>query len=666
MNTKEPDEIKIKELISLFDKKNFDVVIELSNKLLEDYPNSILINNILGVVYTELKNYNFAKNLFIKVVNLNPQYTDGYYNLANILNILGDEKKAIENYNKVLKLDNNYFKAYNNLGNIYRKKDLNKKAIEYYIATLEINLNYKIAYYNLAGALQFYIINLENKYINKYINKYLLFLLKEKIIVRPNSISTNIINSLFFNTDLKNNLTLIKDQNTQKDLNYIIESLNKNHLLLQFMKVCPIPDYYIENKFIVLRKIILDEIYKSNFEKIYINFLISLSMQCYLNEYIYEQSKDEVDKIKKINKRINNSLKKNKKVSDLEILCMSCYKSLNEFSWSNKIIPSNQLKEIFELHIDNSDLEKKLSKNIKSISTTKNKVSLKVKNQYEENPYPRWTNLGLSVEPKNIIQIANDSNLNLDLIKIKFSKVPEILIAGCGTGQHAITTASKYKNAKILALDLSFNSLSYAKRKAIELKIQNIDFIQGDLLDIESLDRKFDLIEVVGVLHHMEDPFNGWKTLTRCMNDNALMLVGLYSDRARQHISKIRERIKDLKLQSNFENIVEFRKDLLKNSNTKWNDIKTSPDFYTVSGVRDLLFHVQECRFTIHKIREHLNRLELIFLGFEDKLVKEKFKQVYNNNYDLYDLDKWETFELKNPRIFAGMYQFWCMKSKKK
>ena len=54
--------------------------------------------------------------------------------------------------------------------------------------------------------------------------------------------------------------------------------------------------------------------------------------------------------------------------------------------------------------------------------------------------------------------------------------------------------------------------------------------------------------------------------------------------------------------------------------------------------------------------------MKLIFLGFEDKLVKEKFKKIYNNENDLYNLNKWETFEDNNPRIFAGMYQFWCQK----
>ena len=78
MNPIEPSEIKIKELISLFDKKNFGELLKLSNELLHEFPKSILLQNIQGVVHTELKNYKLAKNLFIKVLNLSPKYTDGY------------------------------------------------------------------------------------------------------------------------------------------------------------------------------------------------------------------------------------------------------------------------------------------------------------------------------------------------------------------------------------------------------------------------------------------------------------------------------------------------------------------------------------------------------------------------------------------------------------
>ena len=160
----------------------------------------------------------------------------------------------------------------------------------------------------------------------------------------------------------------------------------------------------------------------------------------------------------------------------------------------------------------------------------------------------------------------------------------------------------------------------------------------------------------------MDNPFKGLKILPSCLNKQTLMLIGLYSEKARKHIIQIRNKINDLKLEHNYKNIIKFRKDLIESNNDQLNDIISSPDFYTVSGVRDLLFHVQEHRFTISKIKEYLDKLGLIFLGFEDQLVKENFKKIYSNKIDLYNLDKWEEYEKNNPRIFAGMYQFWCKK----
>ena len=72
--------------------------------------------------------------------------------------------------------------------------------------------------------------------------------------------------------------------------------------------------------------------------------------------------------------------------------------------------------------------------------------------------------------------------LNLFDEEIKEVEAPEILIAGCGTGQHSIGTAAMFKDSNVLAIDLSLSSLSYAKRKTEELRIQNIDYMQADIL----------------------------------------------------------------------------------------------------------------------------------------------------------------------------------------
>ena len=85
-------------------------------------------------------------------------------------------------------------------------------------------------------------------------------------------------------------------------------------------------------------------------------------------------------------------------------------------------------------------------------------------------------------------------------------------------------------------------------------------------------------------------------------------------------------------------------------------------DFYSLSELRDLLFHVQEHRLTLPQIKNYLAELGLKFCGFESLDILEQFKLTYKGLDDLYDLDKWNTFEQDNPRTFVGMYQFWCQK----
>ena len=105
-----------------------------------------------------------------------------------------------------------------------------------------------------------------------------------------------------------------------------------------------------------------------------------------------------------------------------------------------------------------------------------------------------------------------------------------------------------------------------------------------------------------------------------------------------------------------------FRTSIIKSNKDYHKLLLNSDDFYSLSTLKDLLFHVQEHRFTIAQIKDHLDELGLKFCGFEsDKLLPE-FKRTNNHAGDLYDLDKWQTFEESTPYAFAGMYQFWCQK----
>jgi len=87
-------------------------------------------------------------------------------------------------------------------------------------------------------------------------------------------------------------------------------------------------------------------------------------------------------------------------------------------------------------------------------------------------------------------------------------------------------------------------------------------------------------------------------------------------------------------------------------------------EFFSLSQCRDLLFHVQEQRFTLPQIKQFLETLNLNFLGFEmdDRRTLSKFRESHPDRDALTSLSIWHAFELDNPATFAGMYQFWCQK----
>jgi len=237
-------------------------------------------------------------------------------------------------------------------------------------------------------------------------------------------------------------------------------------------------------------------------------------LQCFTNEYVYSQNDEETTALAALETLVGEAFLKGEQPRPQSILCLASYKALHQYKWCDLLTLTSSIKEVVARQIFEPKQESLLKSDILVLQEVTNQVSSKVREQYEENPYPRWVNSGLSSNSSPLSKVTKELKLRLFDKTINGVEAPNILIAGCGTGQHSIGTASRFKNAKVLAVDLSLSSLAYAKRKTEELGFQNIDYMQADILDLGKLDRKFDIIESVGVLHHMDEPMAGWRILT--------------------------------------------------------------------------------------------------------------------------------------------------------
>jgi SAM-dependent methyltransferase len=311
--------------------------------------------------------------------------------------------------------------------------------------------------------------------------------------------------------------------------------------------------------------------------------------------------------------------------------------------------------------VDEPAAERTLRRSIPALTPIAGGVSSLVREMYEENPYPRW-----------VTALSLDSDLSFDeKMKLTFPLAAfdplgkaevDILVAGCGTGRHAIEIARLYRGAKILAIDLSLASLAHAKRKTDELGLENIEFGHADILELGQFGRSFDVIESVGVLHHLRDPMEGWRSLIGLLRAGGFMNIGLYSASARRGVVAARELIAAKGYRATAHDIRLFRQEIFGlGDDAPAKSLSRSSDFFATSSCRDLLFHVEEHSTTIPAIKEFLAANNLAFIGF-DSPMRAEYAERFPADRAMTDLDCWHRFEEERPDAFRAMYQFWVQK----
>jgi len=646
-------------------KSNLQVAENLYKEILKINPNHFESIYYLGTLLAWTKKFNLAKPLLQKAIQIQPNYVKAYNNLGVVLKELEEHQNAINYFEKAIQIDPKYEEAHNNLAILLKELGEYQKAINYYEKAILIDPN-SIRVINGLSDL-FKLIQLGNTIKTSSIRLKELFL----FLYRKNNINHDDIfhnaKLLLFIGENDNQVRQFVNSDSLLLKNKIIQNLSKEELFLLMLQKSLMTDKFLEKLLTKLRYEILFTVVDSNQNILneYFDFVVSLAEQCLLNEYVYVQSKKEINHVNQLKNKIVN----NKEINELEIAILGCYIPLyTSKNITNKLLDYKSKNILFNdlitMQIKEPLKEIKLVNSIKSFDKIFDSVSKKVREQYEEHPYPRWRYTNKHVPSNFLFQLNNEINPNKVEYSNKFVN-PNVLIAGCGTGKH-IATAEKYLNANILGVDLSLTSLAYAKRKTEESGFKNIEFLHGDILQLKNLNRKFDVIECVGTLHHMKEPLAGLKVLLDLLEPHGFLKLGLYSEISRQHIVKAREFIKKKEFKNTIEDIRNCR-NLISNEKDDplLKKVFHSYDFYSTSSVRDLMFHVQEHLFTIPEIYKMLKNLNLEFLGFINPFIKTKFLKFFPNDKKNISLDNWNQFEISNPDTFSNMYQFWVRKIQK-
>jgi SAM-dependent methyltransferase len=222
---------------------------------------------------------------------------------------------------------------------------------------------------------------------------------------------------------------------------------------------------------------------------------------------------EEAGKVAQLRQRLSEELAAQTEPPALWLAALGAYEPLYQLPLARALNTKTEpLKGLIDQQVTEPLEEMRLRAAIRALTPIDDAISLAVRDQYEHNPYPRWAKLPLRRARHGRGRLAD-----------AVSALPagsatrdgcDVLIAGCGTGHCAIEAARRYRGARA-AVDLSLTSLGYAMRKTRELAITNIDYAQADILKLGGrthvrCDR------AGGVLHHLDDPFAGWRVLLSC------------------------------------------------------------------------------------------------------------------------------------------------------
>ena len=627
-------------------------------------PHYVDAHNDLGTTYLEIARVGDAVPCFRRVLELDANNVSANNNLGLALRDRGDIDGAVKCFKRAADSDPGSVEVQNNLGFMLQELGEREAGLSAFRTAIRLAPERTTSWINFAEALRFARIDsadsdLEQDIIDCFAQDQ----------VSLQRLAVPAIGLLRLNKEFAAVLSQLSGGDSDISEFLTPDTLRQlNHrLLIAMLWHAVIADADFERLLTRSRQEILKAALVGELPRGCEEFLFALSAHCFTNEYVYAVSDEENGGVDSLIARLSGGSKEMESHDRDMWAVIGCYRALHTIpegehlrKFSN-LVSGGRFGDLVRRQVLEPMEEAELKSTIVSLSPVIDPVSQIVRQQYEENPYPRWRTLN-AVRARPLLSVVRQLFPHVLGLPETGPQQTDILIAGCGTGQTAIRATYRFTEPNILAVDLSRTSLAFALRRAQEFDVGAIEFAHGDILDLGGNERRFDFIEAAGVLHHMADPVAGWEALRGLLRPGGFMKVGLYSDFARRHIAAARTFARHGGYPATPDGIRQCRQDIA--ALPEENEIRAvagSLDFHAMSPCRDLIFHVQERSYTLPEIAELLEKLRLRFIGFElrDRTVQTIYRERFPEDATFSDLQNWHDLESAYPDTFAGMYQIW-------
>lgn len=239
-----------------------------------------------------------------------------------------------------------------------------------------------------------------------------------------------------------------------------------------------------------------------------------------------------------------------------------------------------------------------------------------------------------------------------------------ILDAGCGSGVGTEYLVHLNPQAQVVGIDLSSGTLEVAKARCQSSGADRVEFHHLSLYDVAQLPGEFDLINCVGVLHHLPDPIRGIQALAKKLAPGGLMHIFVYGELGRWEIQLMQKAIALLQNEKrgDYRDGVQVGRQIFASLPENNRILKREKERWAMENQRDECFadmyvHPQEIDYNIETLFELIDASELEFIGFSnpsfwnlDRLVG-KAPELIERAQQLSDRQRYRLIELLDPEV---------------
>lgn len=395
-----------------------------------------------------------------------------------------------------------------------------------------------------------------------------------------------------------------------------------------------------------------------------IEFFSALAQQSFLRNYLFAPEGAEAESRTEWKSAIETALDAGETVPALWLLRFACSAPLHRIEGAERLLGMrgvhSSLLPLLRQQVENPLREREIEPTIPTLTHCRGAAD-PVAERYREYPYPQWTWPGRLHKPERFNIYLSQRLGHSGFTPLAAASIVRILVAGCGTGRHSHLLGRTVVDASITAIDISRPSLAFAQRQALADGLANVEYMEADLTQLESWGERFDVIECAGVLHHLPDPDEGLRVLLTLLKPGGMIMLALYSRRARKPLQHLRERLALAKEFDLEETLHRARQMVMQDGDLQ--TIASFREFYALNECADLILHPREATYTPRDLKAMLEQHGLVFRGFELTSAQRNLFRMRNRGpSDLFDLDLWEYHEQENPGLFAGMYHLWAQK----